>query len=279
LGCILGSLYYLIQKKSKRITLFIFFLVWFLAGMAFLMQVFPLDMTVADRWFYFPIVGLLGIFAIILEHLWPYIKKYEKPCFVLAIILLTLLSIRTVIRNNDWRSPIALYSKDIKVYENYDIENYLGAEFVYTNRYDEALPHLLKSVKLLPHDTNLFNVGSVYDHLGNLQKAKEYYELALDTKNVFSSTGGEVRKLSYEGLIRIQLLSVTPEKMNGLITESLQEYPRDGALWAYLAINEYKMNNYENALSASQKAEQLLPNPTTDKLYKMILNKKPLNLR
>jgi len=140
------------------------------------------------------------------------------------------------------------------------------------------LPHLLKSVQLLPHDTNLFNVGSVYDHLGNTRQAKLYYQEALDSKNAFS-TGGQVRKLSYEGLIKILLLSEKPETINDLIVKSIQEFPKDGALWAYLAINEYKLSNYEKALDAAKKAVQFLPNATTDKLYGMILNKKPLNLR
>ncbi len=50
----------------------IFFLLWFFLGLGLHAQIFPLDMTVADRWFAFPMLGLLGLGAVIA---WPAIDR------------------------------------------------------------------------------------------------------------------------------------------------------------------------------------------------------------
>ena len=277
LGCIFGALHYLLKKKNKEVKLFIFFLVWFLSGMVFLLQIFPLDMTVADRWFYFPFVGLLGMFGIIATQIFPGIYKKNKIIVLFCIIIIfVILSIRTVIRNSDWFSPLSLYSVDSKPYPNYDLESKVAAELIYINKFDQAFPHLFKSVALYPHDTNLFNLGSVYDHLGNYKKAQYYYERVLELKN--GTIRAKIKDSTYEGLIKILIFHGNPQTANKLARESVREFPQDGVLRMLLSINEYTLNHYREALNAAQKAKTLFPNDLTNKLYKTILNKKPLSL-
>lgn len=276
-GSILAVLYYLFKKKSKEVKLFIFFFIWFISGMAFLMQVFPLDMTVADRWFYFPMVGLLGMFGVIATHIPPkFYKKYRAIGLSVIIIILIILSARTVIRNSDWYSAITLYTLDTKAYPNYDLENSLATQLIYAGQFNQAFPHLLKSIQLLPHDTNLFNLGSVYDHTGNYKQAEYYYNKVLDLRP--DAIRAKIKQSTYEGLIKILIFHGDSKTTNPLIKQSVKEFPKDGVLWAFLAINEYTLNNYDQALFAAKKAKALFLSDLTNKLYLTILNKKPLNL-
>jgi tetratricopeptide (TPR) repeat protein len=277
-ACIFGVFYYLVKKKSKQVALFAFFLIWFLTGMAFLLQIFPLDMTVADRWFYFPMVGLLGMFGIIASHIsFKFYKKYKTLGIICVIILLVVLSVRTIIRNSDWFSPLTLYSTDSKPYLNYDLESKLASEYIYINRFDLAFPHLFKSVELFPHDTNLFNLGSVYDHLGDYKKAQYYYEQVLNLRS--DTIRARIKNSTYEGLIKILIFHGDPKTTNKLARTGVQEFPQDGTLWMLLAINEYTLNHYNEALFAVNKAKTLFPNDLTNNLYRTILNKQPLKLQ
>lgn len=158
------------RKRSNELhEQFLFFAFWFFCGIGMLMQIFPLDMTVADRWMYFPLVGLLGMIGITLQLLLNK-KGMRYGLFVLGICIL-LLSIRTIVRNTNWVNALTLYSHDIQVDDNYDLQNYLGAEYAMQGRFHEALPYLQKGVKNYPHATNLYNLGVAYENLKDYQKS------------------------------------------------------------------------------------------------------------
>ena len=253
--------------------LYTFFLLWFLSGMAFLLQIFPLDMTVADRWFYFPIVGLLGIIGLVISRI-----KSRKYLYLFTGLILAILSIRTIFRTTDWHNPLILYSRDAGKFPNYDLENNLGAELAFSGDYVSALPHFQKAAELLPHDTNLYNVGSAYDYLQDYPNAKKYYQKSLEIQNDFPSHS-QVRQLATVGLAKMLLLHDSAESANSFIRLAASQYPENGTLWGYLAVNEYQLNHYEAALAAAQKAKIFLPNETTDKLYQIIKNRRKLDLQ
>jgi hypothetical protein len=47
-----------------------FFFYWFTGSLGLVLNIFPLDMTVSERWLYFPLIGFLGLSSVlILENL------------------------------------------------------------------------------------------------------------------------------------------------------------------------------------------------------------------
>lgn len=278
IGSLAFFLWYLFKKRNKSWKIFAFFFAWSMLGICMLLQIFPLDMTVADRWFYFPFVGLLGMLGVCSKYFGRYLDKYKSYILAFALLLFLILSIRTIVRNSDWHTPLSLYTHDLQGYDNYDIENFLAAELVMLNRYDEALPHLKRAVKLLPHDTNLYNLGSVYEHFNKYDDAKRYYNLALHDTN-FYSIHSDVRKFASEGLCRMTLLNGKSTDAKEEATKALLEFPEDGTLWGYLAIAEYNLENQKEAEKAAQNARKFLPNATTGLLLSKIKNHQPLNLK
>ena len=97
---ILGT--YIYKKYKDEIKIYLFFVAWFIFGMLLYLQIFPLDGTVADRWFYFPIVGLLGILGIGIHLIKSNHKIIKKISYLLIIFLVILFSIRTITRNTNW---------------------------------------------------------------------------------------------------------------------------------------------------------------------------------
>ena len=58
-----------LRKKHDLFKVYLFFVLWFILGLLPHIQILPLDGAVAPRWFYLPIVGLLGIIGIALQEL------------------------------------------------------------------------------------------------------------------------------------------------------------------------------------------------------------------
>lgn len=96
---------------------------WFLIGIGFNLQLIPFDFTVADRWFYFPLVGILGIIGIATEEVEKHVTKYKKVLIAVVIAIIVMLSIRTIARNADWQNGISLYSANLQFEKDDVIEN------------------------------------------------------------------------------------------------------------------------------------------------------------
>ncbi len=112
---------YYLSKKTKKSSIsqkrhkqYLFFSFWFLIGMGILIHIFPLDMTVADRWFYFPLVGILGMLGVAIQEVAPIVKKQKNAFLSVAVIIILLFSLRTCIRNFDYKDNKTLYAHDTK---------------------------------------------------------------------------------------------------------------------------------------------------------------------
>jgi tetratricopeptide (TPR) repeat protein len=269
--CILG--FYTRLKRNTLFLTFLFFLVWFVIGIALHLQIFPLDFTVSDRWFYFPIIGLLGIIASAFQILEAHFKKLYIPVIAIALIVICLFSTRTIIRNTNWQNQLTLFTHDIKLQDNFDSQNNLGSAYTLSGNPRQALIHYQKSVNLLPNDTNLFNLGYTYQQLGDLQNAKKNYLKVLDNKKSRSIP----KSYAFQSL-GFMFLESNPKIAKEYATQGLQEFPNDGSLYSILAISNYKLNDRADALSAAEKAKTFLPNEATNSIYFLILNNQHIDL-
>ena len=269
----------LYQKNKKTAFTFLFFVLWFFVGIGLHLNLIALEMTVADRWFYFPFVGLLGAIGVAYNFYYEKIRKYNKPVLIFAIILVLAFSFRTIIRNMDWRDAISLYSHDTKIENNFDLENNLGGELNIIGKSEEAFLHFKKSADLFPHETNLFNVGLYYKNKNDIEKANYYFEKAYNSKGY-----GEIiepfrhTSVLYENYLEI-LINRDLNKTSAVLEKALADYPNNAQLWYYKAILNLKLKDKEKALDSARKAYELLPNNiNTQNLYNALLNGREVKL-
>jgi protein O-mannosyl-transferase len=268
---------YVFKTSRKTFPSFIFFALWLLIGFSIYMQIIPVDYTVAERWFYFPLVGLLGVLGIGLHSIMTISGKYRALGNTLGVILIILLSIRTAVRNANWSDAMTLFTHDIKISESYDIENNLGAEYLYVKNYDEALKHFKNSETLLSFVNNIVNIGYTYELMGNQSKAKEYFLKSLNAPSYQESW--PLYQQVYEEIAKISAFREDPTPDTTIfIKEALQKYPKSDILWATLAYNEYELHNNVEALTAAGEARTLFPSLQTKYLYMQILNNQPIDL-
>ncbi len=262
---------YIYTYRKQFFHTFVFFSLWFLIGIILLLQITPLDGTVADRWFYFPMVGLLGLLGVATQSISIKNKNIYFSIVMLGTLVIIAFSARTIIRNVDWRSNLSLYSHDAGVSDNYALENNLGNEFIVTKDYDQALLHFNKSIQLAPeNDLKMWeNLGLVYHYKKNTTLAKKYYEKAIITNH---------SQEAYENLSNLLLSEKDISSAKKVASEGLKYHPASWLLWMWLSISEYKLGNLQEALSEATKAYNLSANENTFRVLQNMQNKLPLEM-
>ena len=217
----LSSLLFLFKKRSR---LALFFFVWFIVSLAPVVNVvMALDMTFAERWLYFPMIGLLGFLGTVILSV-PKINKASQSIFIIFLGVAALLGVRTMIRNRDWKDGFTLYSHDIKIHpESFDLQNNLGVELFRRGEKEKALFHFVKSVELQPKWTiSNNNLGAVYENLEELEKAENYYKKSVELGDYY---------LAYENYA---LLLVKQERYQEaedfLKNKALKKFPKNQKL-------------------------------------------------
>lgn len=163
---------------------FLFFTIWFTIGIGLLLQLIPLDMTVADRWFYFPIVGLLGLIGAGLQIIQRSLKINKKLIIFIAIVIIGLLSVRTINRNFDWKDYLTLCRHDLKI----NTRNFMFLDQCAITAYrngllDEALKYDKLAVNIAPTVSNLNHLGVFYYKNKQYSRAIPVLERAIQAYN------------------------------------------------------------------------------------------------
>jgi tetratricopeptide (TPR) repeat protein len=270
---LLSAAIYFYKHDRMQFKLYVFFAIWFLIGMGLIIQIVPLEYTVSDRWFYFPIVGLLGMLGVGAQTLVKNEKAKQTSVAICAIVLV-LLWVRTVVRNANFYDDLTLLTHDARLRDNEAIENNLGQEFFNKKDYNEAIKHFQKSVALQPTVRNLINSGGVYELLNKKEAARESFFKLLDIDANAYTKDQYNYHLSYASSELLYYDNSVYAR--DFITKALQKVPDSWYLWGNLAISEYALNNQQNALTAAEKAKTLSSNPQTISLYTLIAQKKVL---
>jgi len=190
IGFILFGIFMSRQNKP-----FLFFFLWFLLGLLPHLQIIHLNMTVAERWLYFPMIGLLGMLGSTIEQLKVKNEKLRMTFLSIAVIIIFAFSVRSFVRVLDWRNGLSLFGRDIRQDSSFDLQNNIGVELFRIGQYKEAKKYFEISTKLAPYWwVNWNNLGAIYEREKNYQKATEYYQKAIDNGQYY---------LAYENLLKL----------------------------------------------------------------------------
>lgn len=199
--------------------LFTFFWVWLGIALAFHSQIFPLDMTVADRWFYLPMIGLIGSVGSMKS------VKANSGVMMVGIVIVLALMVRSAVRIQDWRNGLTLYQHDQRIMPNsFDLENNLGVELYRVGRISQARVHFAKSTEIAPNWwTNWNNLGVIVEAEGDLELALSYYQKAIDNGGYY---------LAYGNYGRVLIKQERYQDARDFVQNSLLLYPANETLLA-----------------------------------------------
>ncbi len=146
------------------------------------------EQALADRYSYFPLVGLFAAItwgaADLLNA-----KKYKPMALAGATSAVAACALLTFFQSNHWQNNQTLFRHAVAVTEkNYLAHNHLATDFLRKNEDSKAKEHLILAVKYRPQFSDArVNLGCLLAREGNLAEAQVHFEETLRYAPAFDS--------------------------------------------------------------------------------------------
>jgi tetratricopeptide (TPR) repeat protein len=250
-----------INQGQEAFSIYIFFVLWFLGGLVPHLQIFPIDSTVADRWFYLSSVGLLAIIAFAVYEF----AKTDKMRILVTILSLSVIglySVRTMVRNTDWKSDMTLTTHDIAINpDSYILVPTHGSILQARGEYEKAEPYLKKAVELNPNIVSYWMLLGVNEaKMNDIEEAKKAFFKA-DSLAPQSSIAASLYSAS--------LLS--EGKYEEVAVYAQEVYRRPSIMDPFspmvMAVIEYQQGNKERAIELLKESAGVAPKLLAKDLY------------
>jgi protein O-mannosyl-transferase len=258
-----------IKKKAQETKLTVFFLIWFLIGIIAHSQLILLDSTVADRFFYFPIVGLLAFVGIYIKHI-KLSKNVAKTLLLVYILSLCILSVRTIIRNSDWKDQSTILLHDERIAGNdYLLELLYGNNLIKQGKITFSTSHIKKAINLYPKSPSAWtSLGVIYLNNSQINDAEKTFRYAISLEDDYFA--------AYENLGFLLEKHKDPVASVKFLRTATKKFPNSWKLWYYRFIVEYKLGNADFALTSAKNYYLLNPNQQSYLIYTHLLQKLPI---
>ena len=263
-----------LRKDKSSLKIYCFFAAWFLAGMLMHLQIIPLDMTLAERWMYFPLLGLLGMLAVLYPSVASLCQDDNKKKLGLVILsaVSVIFGVRTFVRTFDWRDQYTLYSHDVSVRgDSFNLQNGLATELMNRGDYRDAKVHIEQSIALKgDYCYSWNNLGLIDLQDKNYPKARDSFQKAINNGGCY---------LAYENMGTFLYFHDTPKSAESFMTGAVKILPADARLYFMLSLAESKLGEKDKAIEAIKRSNQIAPTSGTVFVYQKLMNNEPIDLR
>ncbi len=175
-GLFLGIIYITFRKNK---TLF-FWLLFFVIALLPTLSPFHISNLVAERYAYLPAVGLFFTAGFVFRYLVGN-KKITFYAWIIFVVILVSLSLRTVIRVRDWQNErtLGLNDRNNPKSSATKFEN-LGNAYLQEGNLPLAVAEFQKAIELRPDYADLYNnLGFAFAHMNRFNDASVAYQKAL----------------------------------------------------------------------------------------------------
>jgi len=234
---------------------------WFLAGAIYLAGfaatanlLVPTGTIMGERLAYLPSAG----FCLLAALLWLQLENYQRRVAwaVLAIVVVALAT-RTVIRNQDWRDNITLFSAGVRAVPGSAKMHFgLGGEYTNRGELQAALPELQTALRIYPDYPEAMEFsGIVESQLGHDQAARQFFEkgLALTPRD---NPAYDFRSVN----LAAQLMKLGEnDAALKLLDEEIANSPGYSRAWSNRAVIRFRRGELTSAHDDAQNALRLDP--------------------
>jgi len=207
---------YYAYKNARKLF---FFLSFFIISLLPTLTPLPIAWIVAERYVYMGSIGIFFVFAYYLDKLIGN-KKKEMTGYIIFIVIIIGLIVRTITRNADWKNEDTLW---------------------------------FATVKTSPSSPNIHNnMGDVYMRRGDLAKAEAEFKLSTQINPIYADGYHNLANV-YRAQNKMDLALANYRKAAQLNPAIWQSYQNMGAIYWYA-------KDYGKALVNMRKAAKINPN-------------------
>lgn len=224
-------------KKNKHLF---FWLSFFIISLLPVLTPFKISWIVAERYVYLGSIGIFVCVAIFFDWALEKSEKmgenYKIAVYSLIILIISALSIRTVLRNIDWKNEDNLWIATAKVSPSGpNIHNNLGDVYGRQGNLEKSAEEFEKAIKINP------NYADAYHNLGNVYRDMKKYDLALENYQKALSINPNIWQ-SYQNIAAIYFDQNDLQKAYEMIKKALEINPSDQKLQQNLKVIEGQLN-------------------------------------
>jgi protein O-mannosyl-transferase len=164
--------------KNKSLS---FWLIFFLIPLAPTLSPLRIAWAVAERYAYLSTLGIIFVVACALYKLSER-KSLQTGVYIFFWLIVAALSIRTINRNQDWKSEETLWFATAKTSPSGpNIHNNLGAIYQGKGEFQKAIDEFQLSIKINPVYADAYhNLGNTYYSMQNYDAAEASYKKAVE---------------------------------------------------------------------------------------------------
>lgn len=225
----------------------------YLAGFAITSNILrPIGTIMAERLAYLPSLGFCLLIALAWNRVW---QRRQRLALGLAVVIVAALSVRTIVRNRDWKDNRTLYSAQMRAAPNSaKTHQNMALAYMDAKQLELARRELEIELRIYPHNpTGLATYGLLESWQGNYQDAGRKMEQAFYMIGPADPAYDEVAVNLAELYIKTNHIDGASDLLNREVAKS----PRYGPAWANRALLYYKLGQTNAARSDAETALRL----------------------
>jgi protein O-mannosyl-transferase len=218
----------------KNKTVF-FWLVFFVIALLPTLTPFKISWIVAERYAYLGTLGIIVVVAILFDKIIKLNENAKMVGYFALVAIVASLSVRTVMRNRDWKNEDTLWIATAKVSPSgQQIHNNLGDVYAREGNLPKAVEEFQKAIEINPNYADAYhNLANTYQQMGQNDLALENYQKAASINpNLWQS---------YENMAAIYFSAGQYDQALTNIKKALEINPNDQNLQHNLATIQAKM--------------------------------------
>ncbi|HUD08608.1 MAG TPA: tetratricopeptide repeat protein [Candidatus Saccharimonadales bacterium] len=165
-------------RKNKNVF---FWLVFFVITLLPTLTPLKISWIVAERYVYLGTLGIIVVVAMLFDKILKLNENAKMIGYFALLVIVAALSVRTIIRNKDWKSEDTLWIATAQVAPSgQQIHNNLGDVYARQGDMQKAVEEFKKAIEINPNYADAYhNLANTYQQMGQLDLAIENYQKAL----------------------------------------------------------------------------------------------------
>jgi len=194
-------------------------------------------------------LSLAAVIILVVFGMHILISRFPSPLSVwvqsvLVGVMALTLSLRTIDRNEDYRSPMAIWEQAISIYpENQRAHVNLGVAYNRAGNLDKALEHYLIAIDLEPHDAlTMYNLGFGFYEVGRVVEARFMYNQIF---TMYARAPIVSKTCNQLGLIALTENDLNTARQ--MFQRAVRVFPPSAVSHSNLALVEFRQGNFTEA--------------------------------